>query len=239
MPQDPGGRLEQLLTRLGLWGALGTAGPVAAAILAAIVLLEVLAPSAARLFPRVSANALHFLAVGLGLLLGLIGHFAADAWDRRVFQAWYGEGGRWRAATAPPLPGFPPGAPITAARAAAAAGLPRKPQPGGDFDREAVKQARRQVERWVRIERPLILARLVRGLLWPAVSAAVLAAAGAVAAAPAGVPAAAPRLVAIAGICAALALLLLVPYAQLRAEYLRRLYTDLAAHAPRKKSERH
>ncbi|MFB3819053.1 MAG: hypothetical protein ACE147_15425 [Candidatus Methylomirabilales bacterium] len=239
MSQDPGGALERLLTRLGLWGGLRAAGPVSAAILAGVVLLEVLTPSAARLFPRVSANALHFLAVGLGLLLGLLGHFAADAWDRRLFPAWYGEGGRWRAATTPPLLVLPPGAPIAAARAAAAPGLPRKPQAGADFEREAVKQARRQVERWARIERPLILSHVVRGLLWPALAAAVLAAGGAIAAPPAGVPAAAPRLLAVAGGCAVLAALLLVPYTRLRAEYLLRLYTDIAAHVPRKKSERH
>lgn len=239
MHPDRSGTVERLLTRLDLWGGLRTAGPVAAAILAAVALLEVLTPSAARLFPRVSANALHFLAVGLGLLLGLLGHFAAEVWDRRVFPGWYGEAGRWRGTTEPPLLLFPPGAPITAARAAAAPGLARKPPPGADFDREAVKQARRQAERWTRIERPLILSRLVRGLLWPAVCAGVLAAAGAVAAPAAGVPAAASRLVSVAVGCAVLAALLLVPYTRLRAEYLLRLYTDIAAHAPRKKSERH
>ncbi len=238
MRRDRSGILERLLTRLGLWDGLRAAGPVAAAILVGVVLLELLTPSAARLFPRVSASTLHFLAVGLGLLLGLIGHFAADSWDRGVFQAWYGEAGRWRGITLPPLPGLPPGAPIAAARGAAASALPRKPPPGADFDREAVKQARRQAERWARIERPLILSRVVRGLLWPAVFAAVLSAAAALAALAVGAPAAAPRLAAVAAGCAALAALALVPYARLRAEYLLRLYTDLAAHAPRRKSER-
>jgi hypothetical protein len=238
MGQDRTTALERALGWLGLWGVLRSAAPAAAAVVAATVLLEILRPSAARLFPGVSSNVLHFLAVGIGLLLGLMGHFAADLWDRRVFRALYGPAGRWQDASAPPLIVFPPGAPLKRARAAALAALPHKPGANADVEREAVKQARRQAERWERIERPLILARAVRGFLWPCVFAVAIAWGGAIVTAILGASDAAPALLIAGAGCLGLGLAVLVPYTHLRADHLTRLYTDIAAHAPKKKSDR-
>ena len=53
-----------------------------------------------------------------------------------------------------------------------------------------------------------------------------------------GVAPEAPRFLATAGICVALAAVLLVPYSALRVEHMIRLYQDVANHASRKKSER-
>jgi hypothetical protein len=229
---------EKLLTWLGLWGAMRSASALLAALVAGVGLLELLAPSAARLFPGVPGNILQVSAVGLGLLAGLIGHFTAEAWDRVVFDALYGPRGRWLERSRPPLGIFPEGQPLQRSRGLLVQALPRKPDSGPAIDREAVKLARRQVERWERIERPLVLATFVRGFLSPAVFAAVLAAGGGVAAWLAGPRTQAPRLLMVAAACLAVAVALLVPYTRLRVEYLLRLYEDVAGHARHKKPER-
>jgi hypothetical protein len=230
MTPDRATGIERFLTWLGLWGAMRVFSALLAAVLGAILTLECLVPSAARLFPDARPNALHFFAVGIGLLLGLIGHFVADVWDRLVFEAAYGPHGRWITASRPPLAGFPAGEELRHARSQAAHALPRKPESDAEMDREAVKVARRQAERWERIERPLILARVVRGLLWPGLFAAALSLA---AAALVGVfhgAAEGLRLFLMGGGYLCLTLLLLIPYARLRVEYLLRLYQDVAAH---------
>jgi hypothetical protein len=230
MAPDHTTSIESLLTRLGLWGAMRVFSAILAAVLGAILFLEFLVPSAARLFPEVRLNALHFFAVGIGLLLGLIGHFAADVWDRVVFEAAYGPRGRWIAASRPPLSGFPPGEALRLARSQAAQALPRKPETDADIDREAVKVARRQAERWERIERPLILARVVRGLLWPGLIAAALALIAAAFTGSLHSAAEGLQLLLLSGGYLCLTLLLLIPYARLRVEYLLRLYQSVAAH---------
>jgi hypothetical protein len=117
--------------------------------------------------------------------------------------------------------------------------LPRKPETEGEVYREAVKIAKRQVERWVEIERPLLLSRFMRAFLWPCVCAAVLALCGAVAFPLFGAAADAPHLLTTAGGCVVLAAACLVPYSRLRVDHMIRLYRDVAMHAPKKKPERH
>jgi hypothetical protein len=212
-----------------------TASALTAAIGSSILLLELLTPSIARLFPLASLGSLHFFAVALGILLGLIGHFLADQWDRRLFEGLYGPQGRWRATTARPGSLFPAGEPLSRGRELAVQLLPKKPERDDRIERELAKLARRQVERWERIERPMILAGCVRGLLWPALFAGAVATCGALAA-----PAAASQMLLVGVGSLALGAAALVPYSRLRAEYLRRLYEDVAAHAhpPKKKPER-
>jgi len=236
MAADRTTKAETFVTRLGMWGAVRSLCPLAAAILGSIALLETLAPSAARLFPALPSSTLHFFAVTIGLLLGLVAHYGAEFWDRVAFPAWYGMHGRWLAPRRPPLPFFPTGEELKRAREEALQFLPRKPGTD-DPDREAVKLARRQAERWARIERPALLAGVVRGLLWPALFVAALAAAAALAAGLAG-QREALRLLAVAAGGGVLALLLLGPYTHLRLEYLTRLYRDVTGHA-HKKRERH
>ena len=230
-------RIEKLLTWLGLWGAMRGFCPLAAAIALSVALLESLTPPVARLFPSVPANLIHVFAVGTGILLGLIGYFAGDSWDL-LFETLYGSKGKWREAEYRPFVVLPPGATLTRHRRQVPQTLSRKPDAGEDLYREAVKVARRQAERWERIERPLILSRCMRGCLWPSVFVAILGG-GAAAVLPfLGVAPEAPRFLATAGICVALAAVLLVPYSALRVEHMIRLYQDVANHASRKKSER-
>jgi len=210
------------------------------AVVSSILLLEILTPSLARLLPGVAPNLLHFFVVSIGLLLGVIGHFTADVWDRVVFARWYGPHGSRLDTTQPPLLVFPPGAELKRLRALAVQALPRKPESDERIDREVVKVAQRQLERWERIEHPLILGQLVRGLLWPAMSAAVLAMIAAVLAAPLGAAAAGPSLLAAGAAYLVLTLLVLVPYTSLRVEFFLRLYQDVAAHPahhPKRKPE--
>jgi hypothetical protein len=215
-----------------------TVSALAAAVIAAILLLELLTPSAARLFPHASPGNIHFFAVGIGIFLGLIGHFLADLWDRRLFEALYGPRGRWRAASRRPVGVFPAGDVLTRARDLAVQALPKKPDADDRIEREVAKIARRQVERWERIERPLILSRCVRGVLWPALFVGVIAGCGALAAPVVAAAAEAARLLLVGMGCLALGTVALVPYSRWRAEYLLRLYDDVAAHAPKKKPER-
>jgi hypothetical protein len=221
-----------------------TVSALAAAVIAAILLLELLTPSAARLFPRASPGSVHFFAVGIGLLLGLIGHFLADLLDRRLFEALYGPRGRWRAASRRPVGVFPAGDALARARDLAVQALPKRPDADDRIEREVAKIARRQVERWERIERPLILARCVRGVLWPALFVGAIAGGGALAASVLGAAAEVSPLLLVGMGCLALGAIVLVPYSRWRTEYLLRLYDDVAAHAhvhahtPKKKSER-
>jgi len=223
--------VERLLTWLGMWGGMRMFSPIAAALVGAVVLLEGLVPAAAQVFPRASLNTIHFLAVGVGLLLGVIGHFVAEFWDRVPFAAYYGPKGRWLDAVDPPFLVFPAGESLKKAHELMVQAILRKPEKGADIDREAIKVARRQTERWERIERPLILARFVRGFLWPCVFAACLAGGGALVASLLGAGVQAPRFL-LLGVASLLALLLLlVPYTRLRVEFLLRLYRDVSAHA--------
>lgn len=222
-------RVEKVLTWLGAWGALRFGGAVVVAVLSSVLFLELLTPFLARLLPGVAPNRLHFFVVGIGLLLGLIGHFVADFWDRVVFARWYGPRGSWLDRAQPPLFVFPAGAELKRLRALAVHALPKRPESDDRIDREVVKIAQRQLERWERIEHPLILGRLVRGLLWPSLFAAVLAVVAAALAFSLGA-AGGPWLLAAGGAYVILTLLVLVPFTRLRAEFLLRLYQDVAAH---------
>jgi hypothetical protein len=230
-------KAEKLLTRLGLWGALRGFFPLPAALIASVVFLESLTPPIARLSPAVPLNLIHLFAVGIGLLLGLIGYFAGDFWDRVVFEAFYGPQGEFLAAARRPLL-FPAGSTLNHLRSQAAQALPRRPDSEGDIYREAVKVARRQAERWERIEHPLILSRFVRALLWPCLSAAFLASCAAAISPLAAAGTVAPRLLEAGGAYLVLALLLLVPYSHLRVEHMIRLYQDVSAHPAKRKPER-
>jgi len=129
---------ETLVTRLGMWEAMRSVTPLVVAMLASVLLLEILTPSARRLVPAAPVNAIHFFAVAIGLLLCLVGHYSAETWDRVLFPAWYGAKGRWLASRHPPLGIFPPGEELKRARDSAAHALPRKAGAEGDTDREAV-----------------------------------------------------------------------------------------------------
>jgi len=223
-------RLEKVLTWLGAWGALRFGGALVVAVLSSVLFLELLTPLLVRLLPGVAPNRLHFFVIGVGLLLGLIGHFVADFWDRVVFAHWYGPHGSWLDRARPPLFVFPAGAELKRLRALAVHALPKRPESDDRIDREVVKIAQRQIERWERIEHPLILGWLVRGLLWPSLFAAVLALVAAALGFSLGAAAAAPWLLAVGAAYVILTLLVLVPFTRLRTEFLLRLYQDVAAH---------
>ena len=229
---------EKILSGLGAWGALRSGAPLVAALASSILLLEILTPSLARLLPGVTPNLLHFFVISIALLLGVIGHFMADVWDRVIFARWYGPHGSRLDTTQPPLMVFPAGAELKRLRALAVQALPRKPESDERIDREVVKIAQRQLERWERIEHPLILARFVRGFLWPCLFVAFLGLCAALIFPLFGVAAEAPRFLATGGGCLVLALLLLIPYSHLRVEHMVRLYQDVAEHAGRRKPDR-
>ena len=230
---------ERLLTRLGLWGGMRSGIPLVAALVVSVALLESFAPPATRLLPAVRPNLLHLFAIGIGLLLGLIGYYAGEFWDRVAFEAYYGPRGRWQDATGAPLLLFPAGAALKRHRVQAAQALARHPGSEEGAYLEAAKVARRQAERWERIEHPLILSRCLRSLLWPCLIAAALAFGGAVAFSLLGGRPEVSRLVMIAGASLALWLLSVAPYAHLRVAHMIRLYEDIVRHAPKKKGDRH
>ena len=231
-------KTEKLLTWLGLWGAMRGFVPLASAVVVSVALLEFLTPPVTRFFAAVPVNLIHLFAVGIGLLLGLVGYFAGDSWDL-LFEMFYGPRGKWVDSIGRPLLAFPPGEPLKRHRSQAAQVLPRKPGLEDNVYREAVKIAKRQAERWEGIEHPLTLSRLVRALLWPFLFAAILALCGAAVFPFAGAGAEAPRLVATGAACLALTLGCLVPYSSRRVEHMIRLYRDVAGHAPKKKGDRH
>jgi hypothetical protein len=226
-------KAEKAVTRLGMWGAMRAAFPITTALLGSVLLLESLTTSVARLLPRAPVNAIHAVAIGAGLLLGLFGHFLGEFWDRRLFEAAYGPQGYWRDAASRPLSLFPPGAPLKKLRSQAAHAMKLEALEG--FYRQAVKLARRQVERWELVEHPLILSWTARGLLGPCLVAAVAAASAAGAAALLGAVGEIPRLLAIGLGSLLLAALLLVCYADHRMEHMLRLYQDVATHPAKKK----
>lgn len=229
MAQDRPMRVEKILTWFGAWGPLRFGGALVVTLLSAVLFLELLTPFLARLLPGVTPNRLHFFAIAIGLLGGLIGHFAADFWDRVVFARWYGPRGSWLDRTYPPLSVFPAGAEVKRLRALAVQALPKRPASDERIDREVLKTAQRQLERWERIEHPLILGALVRGLLWPSLFAAVLALVAAALAFALGATVGS-WLLAAGAAYVLLTLLVLVPFTHLRAEFLLRLYHDVAAH---------
>jgi len=226
-------KAERALTWLGWWGTLRVFFPIAVALLGSVLLLESLAGSAARLLPHAPLNAVHAVAFGAGLLLGLLGHSIGELWDRRFFEGRYGPRGGWLDATSRPLSLFPAGAPLKKSRNEAAHAMKLEVSDG--LYRQAVKLARRQVERWERVERPLILSWSARGLLGPCAATALLAVLGALAASPLGAAAEIPRLLAIGAGSLLLGTLLLVCYADLRMEHMLRLYQDVATHPAKKK----
>jgi hypothetical protein len=232
-------RTERLLTRLGLWGAVRGPAALVASLVVTIALLESLTPPLGRLFPSVPTSLIQVFAVAAGVLFGLIGSFAGDFWDRDFFEACYGSHGWWLGADRGPLLVFPAGSALSRARTQAAQALAREldVEKRGIY-REAVRVARRQAERWERIEHPLILSQFVRGLLWPLLSVALLAS-GAAAVCPFfGVEGLAWRFLAAGGGCFLFALLLLTLYSHLRVEHMVRLYQDVAGHSIKKKPPR-
>jgi len=232
--------LEKVLTGLGAWGALRVGAQLVTAIFASILFLELLIPLLGRIFPGVPPNLLQFFIISIGLLLGVTGHFIADLWDRVVFARWYGPRGSWLDTTQPPLLVFPAGAELKRLRSLAVQALPKKPVSDERIDQEVAKVAHRQLQRWERIEHPLILGQLVRGLLWPSVFAAALSVTAALLASPLGASAAGPSLLAVGAAYIILTLLVLVPYTRLRVEFLLRLYQDVIAHPahpPKRKPE--
>ncbi len=231
-------KTETLLTRLGLWEALQGFPALLAASIGSVALSGFLTPRMARLFAPVALNVLYVVGVGLGLLLGLIGHFAGGLWDRAVFEAHYGPRGRWRDAVQNPLLVFPPGAALTRHRSQAAQALLRRPNTDGEIYREAVKVARRQVERWQRIEHPLILSQFLRGFLWPCLFASLLASCAAAVSPLLGAATEVRRFLLEGAGYFGLTLLLLIPYSHLRVEHMVRLYQDVAAHRRKRKPER-
>ncbi len=231
-------RAERLLTWLGMWGAIQGFPASAAAIVLSVLLLESLSPSIALLFSSVPANLIQVSVVGIGLLLGLIGYFAGDFWDEALFEACYGPRGKWLDTDRRPLRILPAGSPLKRTRNQAAQALGLRAGAENEVYREAVKVARRQAERWERIEHPLILSRYLRGFLWPCLFVALLALSAAAICPFLGAAAEVPRLLAIAGGCVVIALTFLVPYCRLRFEHLARLYQDVARHAVKKKPER-
>jgi hypothetical protein len=231
-------KTESLLTRLGLWGALQGFPALVAAIVGSVALLVTLAPLFARLFPTIAINVLYVVAVGLGLLLGLIGHFAGDVWDRIIFEAYYGPGGWWRNSVQSPLLVFPPGALLTRERTQATQALSRKLQTHGEIYREAVKVARRQLERWQRIEHPLILSQFVRGFVSPSLFVFLLAFCSGAVSPFFGTAKEVRSFLLVGASCLVLTLLLLIPYAHLRVEHMIRLYQDVAEHHRKRKPER-
>jgi len=231
-------KTENLLTWLGVWGAMRGFCPLASAIVVSVALLESFTPPVIRFFSAVPVNLIHVFAVGIGLLLGLIGYFAGDSWDL-LFEMFYGPQGKWLDTTGRPFLVFSPGQTLKRHQNQAAQALPRKPDAEDEIYREAVKVAKRQVERWDGIERPLILSRFMRALLWPCLFAAILALCGAVIFPLFGAAAEAPRLLATAAGCLVLTLACLVPYSRRRVEHMVRLYQDVAGHAPKKKADRH
>jgi hypothetical protein len=234
-------RVEKVLTWLEAWGGLRFGGALVVAVLGSVLFLELLTPFLARLLPGVAPIRLHFFATGIGLLLGLIGHFVADFWDRVVFARWYGPRGSWLDRAHPPLFVFPAGAELKRLRALAVHALPKRPESDDRIDREVVKIAQRQLARWEQIEHPLILGRLVRALLWPSLFAAVLAVVAGALAFSLGTAALGLWLLAAGAAYVILTLLVLVPFTRLRAEFLLRLYQDVAAHPAhptKRKSER-
>jgi hypothetical protein len=240
MAPDGTTRVEKVLTGLGAWGALRSGAALVTTVFSTILLLEFLTPFLSRIFPGVLPNLLHFFVISIGLLLGVTGHFTADLWDRVVFARWYGPRGSWLDKSQPPLRVFPAGAELKRLRALAVQALPRKPESEERIDREVVKVAQRQLERWERIEHPLLLGQLVRGFLWPSLFAALVAVTAAVLAAPLGAAVAGPSLLAAGAAYVVLTLFILVPYTSLRVEFLLRLYQDVAAHPahhPKRKPE--
>ena len=231
-------RAEKLLTWLGMWGALQGLPALAAAIILSVAFLETLTSSIARVFSSVPANLIHVSAVGIGLLLGLIGYFAGDFWDDIFFEVCYGARGRWLGATRRPFLIFPAGSALKRSRGQAVQALGLKSETGKGVYREAIKVGRRQAERWERIERPLILSRFVQGFLWPCLFMALLASCAAAIFPLFGVTTEAARLLTAGVGCLFLTLLFLVPYSHLRVEHMVRLYQDVARHALKKKPER-
>jgi hypothetical protein len=231
-------KTEKLLTRLGMWGAMRGFCPLASALILSVALLESLTPPVIRFFSAVPVNLIHVFAVGIGLLLGLIGYFAGDSWDL-LFEMLYGPKGRWLEASHKPLLVFAPGSKLKRHRSQAAQVLPRKAETEDEVYREAVKIAKRQAERWSGIEHPLILSRFMRAFLWPCTFPGILALCGAAIFPLFGAAAEAPRLLAMAGACLFLTVACLVPYSRLRVDHMVRLYQDVAGHAPKKKPERH
>jgi len=231
-------KTEKLLTWLGMWGAMQGFCPLTAAIVVSVVLLESLTPPVARLFSSVPLNLIHVFAVGIGVLFGLIGYFAGDSWDL-LFEAFYGPKGKWLEATRRPLLVFPRGAALKRHRNQASQVLARKPDLDEGVYREAVKIARRQVERWEGIEHPLTLSRFMQGVLWPSLFATILALSGAAVFPLVGATAEAPRFLATAVGCLVVMLACLIPYSRLRVEHMNRLYQDVVGHFPKRKSERH
>ena len=223
-------RVEKVLTWLGAWGALRFGGALGIALLSSVLFFELLTPSFARLLPGVPPNRLHFFVVSVGLLLGLIGHFGAEFWDRVLLAHWYGLRGVWLDRARSPFGVFSAGAELKRLRALAVQALPKRPESDDRIDRELMRVAQRQLERWERIERPLILGGLVRGLLWPSLFAAVVAVVAAALAFAFGATAVGPWLLLAGAAYGMLTLLLLVPFTHLRVEFLLRLYQDVAAH---------
>ena len=200
--------------------------------------MQTLTPPVVRFFPEVPINLIQVFSVGIGLLLGLVGYFAGDSWDM-LFEMFYGPQGRWLDTTGRPLLVFPPGTTLRRTRVQAAQVLPRKLDTRDDIYREAVKVAKRQVERWGGIEHPLILSRCMRALLWSCLFPAVLALAGAGIFPLLGETGETFHLLATAGGGFLLTLACLVPFSRLRLDHMVRLYQDVAGHAPKKKAERH
>jgi hypothetical protein len=237
MARDLTTKTEKLLTWLRMWGAMRGFLPLTTSIVLCVALLESFTPPLARFFAPVPVNLIHVFAIGIGLLLGVIGYFAGDTWDV-LFEMFYGARGKWAGRMQRPLFVFPTGTRIEQHRRQAERALAHERDAPEGIYRDAVKLAKRQAERWEDIEHPLILSRLLRGLIWPSVFAAILALAGAAVFPLVGASTEAPRLLGTAAGCLVLALVLLVLYSHQRARHMIRLYEDVALHAAKRRHDR-
>lgn len=211
--------IEKMLDRLGLWNSLrGIPGLVAIAVpsiaLTYFALSELAVPALIR----------SLLSAILGVPLSLIGYYAGNFWDSSMFDPRYGPSGRWIGRENRPYHLFPAGAGLQRCRQQAAEALFPLDHSSKGVYREAELRAKRTSSLWPKIEQPLILSKFIRSLLWPCVLLAALLIIFGLWILVSDVRN--PHLgVLAAGLITALfAVLLFVPYFNLRVEHMMRLY---------------
>jgi hypothetical protein len=211
--------IEKTLQRLGLWNSLrGVPGLVPITLLsialASWVLYELAVPP---LFIPLAAGI-------VGTLLSLIGYYAGDFWDSLIFDPRYGVNGSWIERDNRPYHLLPPGADLERCRQLAAKALFEGEHSGRGVYREAESRAKGNPAQWSKIEQPLILSKFIRSLLWPfGLVAAVLIFLG-LRDFSKDVRNLNLRVLGEGLLAALFALLLFIPYINLRVEHMRRLY---------------
>jgi len=216
-------KLEQALDSLGLWKAVNGFPALLVPIVLAFAILEVLAMQLG-LHAGGAFLAVHLSIVLVATLVGLIGYFGGNFWDSIFFGPRYGLEGKWIHTSRRPYHLFPAGEDLAHARQEAINASFATRAGGRGVYRNAKSFVQEETDKWDWVEKPLILSKFVRTFIWPAFLIFVVCVISITGIILFDLRGNVGVFLAVGALSFIFALLLFIPYFDLRVEHMVRLY---------------